>query len=325
MTIPWLNLSILVGLVFMLATPVLADFQAGLDAYERGEFEAARMERQPLEELSDKARDVRFLIEKLVLDELAEANLPKELKSRVKHPRDDDTLVKELRPLAEQGDAEAQANLWAMYYKGRGVLQDYVLAHMWTNLAAAQGNEDAIKARSNLDKLMTQDQLAEAQRLAREWKAKHRGDDDTLVKELRPLAEQGDALGQVFLGILYLQGQGVPQDNQEGSRWFRLAAEQGDALGQVFLGGSYFKGLGVPQDYVLAHMWVNLGVAHMGVALVAANDRHEEFKFMGEESMAWEDRMMDFIFLRDEIQSHMTPAQVAEAQRLAREWKATGE
>ena len=41
MTKPWLNLSIVVGLVFMLAPPVLADFQAGLDAYNRGDYETA--------------------------------------------------------------------------------------------------------------------------------------------------------------------------------------------------------------------------------------------------------------------------------------------
>ena len=51
-----------------------------------------------------------------------------------------------------------------------GVPQDYVLAHMWFNLSAAQGNGDAVKNRDIAAGLMTPDQLAEAQRLAREWK-----------------------------------------------------------------------------------------------------------------------------------------------------------
>ena len=49
---------------------------------------------------------------------------------------------------------------------------DYVMAHMWVNLSAAQGHKKAVKARDILAKKMTPDQIAEAQRLAREWKPK---------------------------------------------------------------------------------------------------------------------------------------------------------
>ena len=59
-----------------------------------------------------------------------------------------------------------------MYAKGRAVPQDYVLAHMWWNLAAAQGDKDAAKNRDIIGKRMTRTQIAEAQRLAREWKPK---------------------------------------------------------------------------------------------------------------------------------------------------------
>jgi len=59
-----------------------------------------------------------------------------------------------------------------MYRKGQGVPQDYVQAHMWVNLAATQGREDARKARDILAFQMTPAQIAEAQRLAREWKPK---------------------------------------------------------------------------------------------------------------------------------------------------------
>jgi TPR repeat protein len=78
--------------------------------------------------------------------------------------------VVELEPLAGQGDAKAQGDLGTAYVKGEGVPQDYVLAHMWFNLAAAQGNEDARQNRDSVAKLMTPDQVAEAQRLARQWK-----------------------------------------------------------------------------------------------------------------------------------------------------------
>ncbi len=72
------------------------------------------------------------------------------------------TAFKEWRPLAEQGDADAQYNLGFMYAQGPGVPQDLVRAHLWVNLAAAQGDEDARKARYILAERMTPAQLAEA-------------------------------------------------------------------------------------------------------------------------------------------------------------------
>jgi TPR repeat protein len=57
-----------------------------------------------------------------------------------------------------------------MYEWGYGVPQDYAQAHMWFNLAGASGDADAIKKRDTIARKMTPDQIAEAQRLAREWK-----------------------------------------------------------------------------------------------------------------------------------------------------------
>jgi TPR repeat protein len=73
---------------------------------------------------------------------------------------------------AEQGDVLAFAKLGWMYAEGRGVLKDSIQAHMWYNLSAAQGEERAAEARDALAKQMTPAQIAEAQRLAREWKPK---------------------------------------------------------------------------------------------------------------------------------------------------------
>ena len=74
------------------------------------------------------------------------------------------------RPLAEQGNASAQNNLGVMYAIGNGMPQDYVEAHKWANLAAAQGNKVAKEFMDSIAARMTSDQIAEAQRLAREWK-----------------------------------------------------------------------------------------------------------------------------------------------------------
>ena len=76
------------------------------------------------------------------------------------------------RPLAEQGNPSAQNNLGVMYAIGNGIPQDYVEAHKWANLAAAQGNKVAEKFMDSIAARMTSDQIAEAQRLAREWKPK---------------------------------------------------------------------------------------------------------------------------------------------------------
>ena len=71
----------------------------------------------------------------------------------------------------------------------------------------------------------------------------------TALRVLQPLATQGDASAQSFLGMLYDTGQGVPQDYKEAVRLFRLAADQGNASAQFYLGSMYVRGQGVPQDY----------------------------------------------------------------------------
>ncbi len=96
-----------------------------------------------------------------------------------------------------------------------------------------------------------------------------RGDYATAVREWRPLAEQGDAAAQYYLGNLYRTGQGVPQDYAEAERWYRRAVEQGYASAQFNLGVIYDKGYGVPQDYVQAQMWYSLAEAQ------DSNPRHE--------------------------------------------------
>ncbi len=82
------------------------------------------------------------------------------------------TALKIWRPLAEQGHAKAQYDLGVMYFMGRGVPQDVVQAHLWLNLAAAQGDELARINRDRMTEQMTPAQLADAQRLAGEWKLK---------------------------------------------------------------------------------------------------------------------------------------------------------
>ena len=88
-------------------------------------------------------------------------------------PQDDVEAVKWYRLAADQGFANAQLNLGLMYAKGTGVPQDDVEAYKWWNLAADQGNTKARGNKEIIEKSMTKQQIAEGQRLSREWFNKH--------------------------------------------------------------------------------------------------------------------------------------------------------
>jgi uncharacterized protein len=106
------------------------------------------------------------------------------------------TALRLLRPLADQGNNDAQFNLGFMYAKGHGVTQDYAEAVKWFRLAAEQGyaRADGILGYMYSNGQGVQQDYAEA------------------VKWYRKAAEQGSALGEGPLGIMYMLGQGVPQD-----------------------------------------------------------------------------------------------------------------
>ena len=113
------------------------------------------------------------------------------------------------------------------------------------------------------------------------------------------VAAEGDAYTQFMLGLVYDQGQGGPQDYVQAVAWYRKAADQGNADAQYNLGNRYYNGQGVPQDYIQAHMWFNLSASRY----TDPTDRAGAVKN------------------RDMVSAKMTPAQIAEAQRLASAWK----
>ncbi len=87
------------------------------------------------------------------------------------------TALREWRPLAKQGNANAQYNLGLMYRKGLGVAQNYVRTYAWFDLAASrlppgEGRDIAVRNRNTVESKMTPAQISEAQKLAREWKPK---------------------------------------------------------------------------------------------------------------------------------------------------------
>ncbi len=150
--------SVLLAVVVVLvAAPACTDYEAGKEAYYRGDYDTALKEWRPLAEQGDAH---------------AQNNLGTMHEEGRGVPQDYVQAHMWANLAASQGDATAQAFLGVMYQQGRGVPQDFVLAHMWENLAAAQGHEPARKYRDRLAARMTPPKLAEAQRLAREWKPK---------------------------------------------------------------------------------------------------------------------------------------------------------
>lgn len=153
------------------------------------------------------------------------------------------------------------------------------------------------------------------------------GDYHTALKEWEPLAEQGDAAAQTYLGRMYSEGQGVPQNYSEALRLYRTAADQGLALAQLRLGVMYMEGRGVPQDYNEAMRWYR-GAAiqgniraqfHLGAMHILASQdyvsAHMWFNIAsvnGDRDPLFDSELVRT--MRDDAARLMTSADIAEAQ-----------
>ena len=89
----------------------------------------------------------------------------------------------------------------------------------------------------------------------------------------RLAAAKGHADAQFNLGVMYDNGHGVPQDYKEAVRWYRLAAEQGDVQAQFVLGLMYDNGTGVAQDYIQSHSWLNLAASARSLSEIGRHRR----------------------------------------------------
>jgi len=120
------------------------------------------------------------------------------------------------------------------------------------------------------------------------------GDYATAKQELTAQAEQGDSDAQLYLGLMYRDGQGVMPDLREGEKWLRRSAEQGNVTAQIELASLYADRQSAVNDDVKALMWYNFAVTQ---------GSREAAK------------------LREDLLVRMTPIQVAEAQQTGREFK----
>ena len=152
---------------------------------------------------------------------------------------------------------------------------------------------------------------------------------DALIAAFLQLAEQGDANAQLLLGSLYDTGQqGVPEDDAEAVRWYRLAAEQGLAEAQVNLGVMYDNGEGVPEDKAEAARWYRLA-AEQGHPRGQLNTALQHITGEGApvdhvQAYAWlvaaaANGDPDAADIRDSLAEAMSPERIAEARALIRE------
>ena len=149
------------------------------------------------------------------------------------------TALAEWTPIAEQGDARAQATLGIMYGNGDGVPQNDKIAVYWYAKAAEQGHA---KAQYHLGLSYSYGQGVPQ-------------NDKTAVKWYAKAAAQGLAGAQNSLGGMYQDGDGVLEDDNTAVKWYTKSAEQGDADGQLYLGIMYFGAL---SDTRRAYMWLKL-------------------------------------------------------------------
>jgi len=196
-----------------------------------------------------------------------------------------DWLMAELDTLLPAPEIAAMFNRGVAYMKGQGVSKDQTLAAHWFKEAAKQGYDEAqffIGVMYAAGEGVTQNYVESMQ-----WHLK--------------AAAQGHTGSQCSLGVLYTNGIGVSKDDEEAVKWFRRAATADNAEGQYNLGAKYANGEGVAQNNVQGHKWLNLAATR-----VKASDT--ELREMAIEGRA-------------QLEGRMTPAQIAEAQKLASEWE----
>ena len=144
-----------------------------------------------------------------------------------------------LRPLAKDGNTEAEYNLGIMYTLGAGVAQDYAESFIWLSKAAKKGYAPA---QSQIGFMYQHGDGVEL-------------DYDKANSWYLLAAKQDFAEAQFYLGKMYQNGIGVRQDYEESMRWYLLAANKGDVDAENAIGLLYGHGHGVDLNYIEAYKW----------------------------------------------------------------------
>jgi TPR repeat protein len=244
-----------------------------------------------------------------------------------------------LGTLADQDNPYAEHALGVMYVKGLGVPQDYPVAMRWLRLAADKGLAEA----QNEVGVLYQQGLGVERNQAE------------AVKWFRRAADQGGSVvAQNNLADIYVLGLGVPQDFKEAIKWYRIAAGQGSSYAENVVGVAYEHGFQVAQDDAEAFRWYRRAANKIydrpgntwihspqyNIAAMYASGRGTAQDYV--RALMWFNLAVSFgdtkppaplgiklvdtptstgVEQRDRLMSLMTSAQIAEAERMAREWR----
>jgi TPR repeat protein len=223
-----------------------------------------------------------------------------------------------LEKAARKGYAPAQVNLGVFYLYGCGTPQNYGAALYWLISAADLGSSSA---HTNLGILYLQGKGVKQ-------------DFGEALRHFRVAANAGDAGAMVNLGYMNDSGLGTPVDHAAAAEWYRQAAERGDSLAQNNLADLYLRGEGLPQNDVLAFAWfekaaasgntgarIKLGFMY-ATGRATRKDPEAAYAWILAASLAGDQRGVEYLL---RLESQLSPAQLEQAKRRAKELRSTGE
>lgn len=255
----------------------------------------------------------------------AQQDLPKSTQERLAALARVEVLTiddfKSLLSQAQSGDREAQYLLALVYGDGRLVPRDFDAARSWLLKSAEQGH---VRAQAGLGQMyLTNVRHNDA--------IPNYGDAD---RWLRMAAMQGDADAQFWLGTAYERGWLGAIDDREALKWIRKAATQGLPDAQFCLGRRYEDGEGVPQSNSLAASWYRKAADHIPSYVGGVWQAEVQLAYMYRDGRLKADYVEAYMWFAivgssvdpptdDDMKraaQHMTKAQIAQAQRMARDW-----
>lgn len=155
------------------------------------------------------------------------------------------------------------------------------------------------------------------------------GNYPSAINELRPLANNGNAVAQYWLGVMHSDEKGVQRDDQQAMSWYQKAAEQGNTEAQLSLGQMYSDGKGGKRGSQQAMKWYQKAAergnveAQLNLGLMYFNgegapiDLIQSCKWLNIASTRGGERVQR---IKEQVEVKMIHAQIVKAQALAREW-----
>lgn len=228
-------------------------------------------------------------------------------------PADTAEALRLLKPVAEQGLAEAQVQIGSIYEKGLGVAKDDQLAFKWYKMASDQNDNRA------------QYVLGKFYKDGRGVKQDYR----RAVRLFQLSADQGTVIALAQLGTLYFNGQGVPQDYAQALKYFEEAASKGDTFSTFSIGWMHLIGAGVPRDDAQAFRWLKVAAERgygeaqqlLGLMYTDGTMPQDIVRAHMWFNLASAAGQVDAPGYRDRLAKKMSADQIAEAQKMARQWK----